>query len=362
MVEMTIPSTITFAGEAQTGDSLEQLMLEQAEPLIREIVSHRLRGAFDAAGRPALVSESEDVCSEIRLQLLTRLAEIREDRRNQNGQNDPEIRDFRSYVAVVAFRACYEHLRRKYPKRYSLKNKLRFLLSHKAEFSLWQTGRDEWLCGLAAWQNILPQQLASNSLSQLRFNQLRDNPHIFDRHLSGVRVELLRLENLLLALFEWLGQPIELDQLVGIVAELRGIKDRPAKSDEQNENAESALARLADPRANVAKTFDQRRYLEALWNEIIQLSPRHCTALLLNLKDERGASATDLFIFTGVVKFPQLAAALSLSEEELAQLWNQLPLDDLTIAARLGLTRQQVINLRQSARTRLARRMNQLGY
>jgi hypothetical protein len=34
-----------------------------------------------------------------------------------------------------------------------------------------------------------------------------------------------------------------------------------------------------------------------------------------------------------------------------------LPLDDATIAGLLGLTRQQVINLRKSARERLARRL-----
>jgi hypothetical protein len=40
----------------------------------------------------------------------------------------------------------------------------------------------------------------------------------------------------------------------------------------------------------------------------------------------------------------------------LSALWDQLPLDDLSIAARLGVTRQQVINLRKAARARLARR------
>jgi len=37
-----------------------------------------------------------------------------------------------------------------------------------------------------------------------------------------------------------------------------------------------------------------------------------------------------------------------------------LPLEDAAIAERLGLTRQQVINLRKSARARLARRMRGL--
>ena len=43
--------------------------------------------------------------------------------------------------------------------------------------------------------------------------------------------------------------------------------------------------------------------------------------------------------------------------EEFGEIWNELPLDDKRIAALLGLTRQQVINLRKSARERLTRRM-----
>ncbi len=39
-------------------------------------------------------------------------------------------------------------------------------------------------------------------------------------------------------------------------------------------------------------------------------------------------------------------------------LWNDLPLEDSSIAELLGATRQQVINLRKCARERLERRMN----
>jgi predicted DNA-binding protein (UPF0251 family) len=48
---------------------------------------------------------------------------------------------------------------------------------------------------------------------------------------------------------------------------------------------------------------------------------------------------------------------MELSTEELAALWNDLPLEDLRIAEMLGISRQQVINLRKSARHRLARRV-----
>ena len=42
-----------------------------------------------------------------------------------------------------------------------------------------------------------------------------------------------------------------------------------------------------------------------------------------------------------------------MSVDELTRVWNGLPLDDLKIAARLGLNRQRVIDLRRTARQRL---------
>jgi CRP-like cAMP-binding protein len=53
----------------------------------------------------------------------------------------------------------------------------------------------------------------------------------------------------------------------------------------------------------------------------------------------------------------QIAEVLGIPIEEFAKLWNRLPLDDLAIAERLGVTRQRVINLRKSARERLTRRV-----
>jgi hypothetical protein len=64
---------------------------------------------------------------------------------------------------------------------------------------------------------------------------------------------------------------------------------------------------------------------------------------------------------TGVVTMGELAEALGLETKVLHKMWNDLPFDDLAIASRLGLTRQQVINLRKSARARLARRTKTKG-
>jgi F420-0:gamma-glutamyl ligase-like protein len=79
---------------------------------------------------------------------------------------------------------------------------------------------------------------------------------------------------------------------------------------------------------------------------------------MLNLRDSDGLNALSLFAFVGVATVDELAAALELEAARLAELWSQLPLSDLVIAEMLGVNRQQVINLRRSARERLNRRMN----
>jgi hypothetical protein len=53
-----------------------------------------------------------------------------------------------------------------------------------------------------------------------------------------------------------------------------------------------------------------------------------------------------------------VAQALEMPEEQMANLWYDLPLEDAVIAQLLGCTRQQVINLRKAARARLRRRMS----
>lgn len=82
--------------------------------------------------------------------------------------------------------------------------------------------------------------------------------------------------------------------------------------------------------------------------------------MLLNLRDDRNESALDLFLFTGTASLTEIATALGKTEEWLAEVWNGLPLADASIASHLALERQQIINLRRTARARLARRMGEI--
>lgn len=340
--------------EAEAERLLAQLLSEQVEPLVKNIVGYKLRVYFKTNDNRTANKDAEDVQGEAILQLLLRLAEIK------NNPAEEGIRNLRSYVAVTAYRACNLHLRRKYPQRYSLKNKLRYFLTHQKGFALWENNEEDFVAGFAVWQNQ-SQTPTPDASSNRRLNQLRDDSQAFVKEMlpqsAAADASLL---DLLTAIFKWTNAPVALDTLVNIVAELCNIKDETGEREKND--AKSALENLQDTRISIAKDFDRRSYLEKLWSEIAQLSPRHAAALLLNLKDEQGGSAIDLFLLTGTATFEQIAAALNTSPEWLAQIWNQLPIDDESIAQHLSLTRQQIINLRKTARLRLARRMHELGF
>lgn len=313
--------------EAAADTALTALLAEHVEPRLREIVPYKLRSY---AGQAEESEERADVCHEILLQLLTQLTTLRADPQ----QN--VIRNFRSYVAVTVYRACYDYLRRKYPRRYSLKHQLRYTLTHSSGMACWQVG-EEWIAGLAAWEG-------REAVSQ------REQPF-----------QLVRqpLPELLRTVFTQAGQPLELDELVGILAAAQGVLDQPFV---RGARAEEEFAQVPDQRTSVVDELTAQAYLQQLWQEITQLTPRHCTALLLNLRDEQGGCAIDLWLTTGIASCEQIAAAMAMTTTEFVALWQHLPLEDAVIAERLQLSRQQVINLRRSARERLARRLQQAGY
>jgi DNA-directed RNA polymerase specialized sigma24 family protein len=121
------------------------------------------------------------------------------------------------------------------------------------------------------------------------------------------------------------------------------------------------LARLPDPAPDAALALERRTNLSRLWDEIRQLPKRQAAALILHLQDGQGRNAAALLPLTGTASLRDIARAVGLEPERLAEIWNYLPLEDTAIAAVLRVTRQQVINLRKSARERLARRIARSG-
>src|SRR5262249_31862687 len=150
-------------------------------------------------------------------------------------------------------------------------------------------------------------------------------------------------------IFERLKAPVEFDELVGMVGHIWGVDDPAPAPEKVAYDLESGDA---DPVERMAL----RQWMEGLWNQIRDLPQAQQAALLLNLRCGTAGSAIALIPLTGVATIRQIADTLGFRAEEFAGIWNRLPLDDLSIADLLGVTRQKVINLRKSARERLARR------
>ena len=326
---------------------LDQILTEHARPLLTRIIQGKLRLSSGMTDYHRVLQDSEDIVSDVILGLVQHLVEIKTESPN-------ELRlDFDNYVAVAAHNAFYSYLRRQYPERWKLKDKLRYVLKCQKGFSLWET-EGKWLCGFAAWrQHRIPPCRPG------QVNELRNNLQTLDR--AGVESggSPRNLPKLVSAIFEMAGAPVRFSDLVSIVADVSLISAGRAPTDDTRSRPNSRRE-LPDPRPSPASRLEQRRYLEILWTEIVELPLAQRRALLFNLRDSTGRDMTALFSHSHVASIRQMAAALEMTVEELIEISSELPMEDTLIAARLGLTRQQVINLRNSARRRLARRMKRV--
>ena len=315
-------------------------LVDQAVPIVREILGSSLRFYF-SNNSAASSQDANDLFNDIIANLLARLRHIRSDR------TQGVIADFRGYIATTAYNACNLYLRQKYPRRSRLKNRLRYLLSHDATFALWTSDASGLICGFAEWRDrggLTPQRL---------LEKIRQDPveWIQTVGLTIVGIDRAQLSSLLNALFQSCGSPIKLDDLLNVVADICREKD-------QLDEPLDTVLNLAAPALDFETILEQQHMLALLWQEVCKLPRRQRLALLLNFKDARGQNLVSLLPYTRTATVEQIAKALDFPLVEFLKLWNNLPLDDVTIAELLGATRQQVINLRKCARERLERRMS----
>jgi DNA-directed RNA polymerase specialized sigma24 family protein len=322
--------------EASTEDevarAIEALLAGDLEKVARDVVRRELSHS------PAGVAYIEDVVADVRLRLVRKLASL-------PGTSGAEgaIQNLSAYVAVVAENACHAFLRVQYPERTRFRNRARYALSHHPDTTLTPDAGGVWRCQCRRVRTA-PTAGATQALL--------DDPAGW---LSRQRIDLSQpLPALLVAIVTRCDRPVEFDRLVDALAVVLGIVDVPPR-DRRDDTAPAREA--VDPGLNISGVLELRQSLAGVWREIEQLPVRQRAALLLNLRGPEGGAVLHLLPGTGVVAMSGLASALELTDTELAALWNQLPLDDLSIAAQLGLSRQQVINLRKAARARLARRV-----
>ena len=333
--------------EIESETLLAKLICEQVEPIITRIIKNKLRVPLNPNQGHERNQDALELAGDLRAIILSEL------RRLKSNSDSKTINNLQHYIAIKAYSACKDYFREKNPQRLRLKSSLRHHLRQNPDFALWESEGHRWLCGLSAWRNA-DQHLPEHLTTPLQ--QLLENPRaVLLTTLLNVDVQLLPPAELLAAIFGCVGHPVELDRLVSIVAQVRGIKDQPAESLDDEDN--HLRGSIVDASVRVDVALEQSLHLEKLWLEVCDLPRLQRAALLLNLRDTGGASVIAFIPHLKIASRKQVAEALSMSDEQFADLWDDLPLDDASIAGLLGITRQQVINLRKTARERLARRM-----
>jgi RNA polymerase sigma factor (sigma-70 family) len=325
-IDILLEPLLAEASDEQVDQLLSQLITVHAEPVIKGVIRFKLRlNSYRETQR----AEADDIHQEVVLQLVAQLQRFR---KLPSGH---PIGDVRGMAAVIAHRTCARWMRRHFPERHALKNRLHYLLSRQRGFALWQDRDGKLVAGFAVWRE-------------------REKPtcNLADIEKLPVQIRGLKsdkpqqLAETITSIFNYLDGPVEFDELVSGVAAIQGISDQPIES---LADEEDAALEPPSSEPNQAWRIEKRIFLQRLWEELQQLPANQRAALLLNLKDASGFSCITLFPATGIATMRQLADALEISTESFAEVWNDLPLEDARIAELLGLTRQQVINARKSA-------------
>lgn len=325
---------------------LDDVITRHALPLVETIIGSKLKVySGQRFSQPEKV-DVEDLCHESIANLISHLNNLR------SGQNESAIRGLGEFVAKISFNVYNSYLRRKYPLRHRLKRRILYVLKTREDLDLWKEAHQK-VAGQPGWKDIAQAQNHSDALLAIR----QDERSFVVERLEGMPLDKLPLDHLLSKLFDWIGHPVEIDLLVDVVARLQGIVDQPKEEDIRTAESRERKERLPNHPPDKFSQMEQREYLKRAWGEIILLPIRQRKALLLNLRLKDGDGVIDALPICQIASPGEIAGALEIRIEELERIWDQLPLPDARIAEMLGIQSQAVINLRKSARERLARRM-----
>jgi hypothetical protein len=327
---------------AEMERELQRLLEVEAAPVMRQVLQRdaRRRSSEESFSNFTSIESAadwEDVVSGAREELIRQLTRLRLRERME------PIANFLGYASAVTYAVWAEHLRRAYPARSMLLNRLRYLLENRTNqrgFAIWDGVTGERWCGFARWNGQAP-VAGSAKLQRLMVEPLDAAAEA----LATNDFKSLNPPLLLAKLFSWLDRPIELRHLLDLMADLLEISDR--KESLSGDSAHNLSLHTVDPAPSPVEALKWREYLGWLWEELSSLSIPQRKAFLFH------SEVTRDFEILGVASMRKIAALMEIAVEEIAQIWNDLPLPDLTIAKQMNLERQQVINLRRVARDRL---------
>lgn len=322
---------------------LDELILVHAAPLIRQTIWRRLGWYLNQSGGGSPhpnAPDAEDIYNEIVTNLVQRLRNLL-----HQGQANP-IGNFRQYVVRVAENCCHDHLRAKSQARYHLKDTLRNLLSRRKEFKSWKGEGNAIFCGFAAWNGRRPTAQAPSQMEEMVAAlraEITSNPAV---RLAGVVTQVFNLHN----------QPIELDDLTEIIADLLDVNDSPPESLDENQLLSQSL-----PSAEICADtrLEERETLGKFWNAVLGLPGNQRLAFCLNFANQNGDDLLSMLLDAKILTPAEFARSLDLTEEQMWELWDAMPMKNAAIAAQLNAKREEVGKWLYLARKELRRYLSE---
>jgi Sigma-70 region 2 len=309
------------------------------------------------------------------------------------------IDDPNGYAATIARNSCRDYWRIHNPGWADLKGRLSRFFRKQPSYGLWETDAQlGWICGPAGWRD---KTLAEgNRVSALIDQPRRVRSSALPKNEVMEHVDAAGWDRLLQGIFEYLGGPVRLDELVSIAGVLFGVRgSREMAFDELSTGEDGRAWDPAAPERPPDIALAIRQQLIKLWNELGSMPKRWVIPFLLNPPVMKGAGGRkprgealdegpdrgEVAVFTsnGIATVAQVQELIGFTDEhygilwvdlrvverggpplntitdtrvKFAVIWNLLPLDDVVIARVLGLeSTQKVINLRMVAKNHLAK-------
>jgi hypothetical protein len=349
-IDPILEGILRAADDGEAREALDDLVARHLSSVIRVAIARRARPPM---GRPG---ETADAAVAARLQAVAerhvgaRLLALR--RGAAAAREAHDLGDVRTWAAAVAARTSDDWIRRGFPARVRMRHRLRYLLAHDRRFLLRATPDEAWRCGLAARDARV---FASGEASGPGRRIVETSPVVKSRDPGALAPAAIA--NLVADLLARAGGPVDLDHLTDAALERLG--DLWDAAQTADAGPDSAATEAGAPAGAAGAAGGASAWVAHLWAEIGRLPSLQRTALLLNLRDADGHAVLGLFPIAGAAGLRAIAAAAGTTGEKLAEQWRALPLDDATIAARMGLPRSQVARLRRTAHERLARRLTE---
>lgn len=344
-------------------------LLDSIRELVQGIVRRKSGMTLASGDGRADNEDARDLVNDVLEKVWLRIS--------QSGSDVRSIADIRAYAATVAHNEWSDYLRRRHPKRASLKNRLRYFLNHQPAYAVWPDPQGGLVAGL---KEHVQARLgdASERLASIRTGELPIDPRAVPPK-GFERFDAHDWDRLLRAIFACTTGPAPLDELVGTVAALVDLQEDSEESldDTPDDDPDGAPRDIEDTEgATPHQLIEIRDTLRHVWTAIVGLRRDYRLAYLLNLPGP-GKLRSDIgvFIVHGVATLEEIGQAIGLTHEEHDRMFSVLdpgseaddtrgdpdpqrrfdavfallPISDEAIGAVLCCPKQTVINRRKQA-------------